>query len=43
MSQSSGFDWGDYGIGIGSGVGLALLLGFGMAVGRQRHHRMQTA
>jgi hypothetical protein len=42
VSQSSGFDWGDYGIGIGTGMGVFLLLGAGLVVGRQRRH-VQTA
>ena len=33
----------DWAIGIGSGMGLSLLLGFGLAMGLQRRHRMQTA
>ena len=43
LSQSSGFDWADYGIGIGSGMGLILVLAAGLAMGWQRRHRMQTA
>lgn len=42
-AQSSGFDWGDWGIGIGSGIGLVLVLGIGVAMGLQRRHRVQTA
>jgi hypothetical protein len=40
---STGFDWGDYGIGIGSGMGVILLLAGGLALGRQQRRRMQTA
>ena len=43
LSQSSGFDWADYGIGIGSGMGVILVLAAGLAMGWQRRHRMQTA
>jgi hypothetical protein len=43
ISQSTGFDWGDWGIGIGSGMGFALFLGAALVTGRQRRHRMQTA
>jgi hypothetical protein len=43
VSQSSGFDWGDYGIGIGTGMALVLALGAGLVMGRQRRHDMQTA
>jgi hypothetical protein len=43
FTQSSGFDWGDYGIGIGSGIGLAFILAAGLAMSRQRRHRMLTA
>lgn len=43
VSQSQGFDWGDYAIGLGSGMGLILLLGGGLTVGRQRRHHVQTA
>jgi hypothetical protein len=43
VSQSTGFDWADYAIGIGSGMGLMLVLAGGLAIGRQRQHRTQTA
>ncbi len=42
FSQSSGFDWADYGIGIGSGIGLTLILAAGLGMSLQRRHRMQT-
>jgi hypothetical protein len=42
FSQSTGFDWADYGIGIGSGIGLALILAAGLGMSLQRRHRMQT-
>jgi hypothetical protein len=42
-NQSSGFDWGDYGIGIGSGIGVVLLLAAGLGFGSQQRRRMQTA
>jgi hypothetical protein len=43
VSQTSGFDWGDYAIGIGSGMGLTLILGSGLVMGRQRRNRVLTA
>jgi hypothetical protein len=43
LSQSSGFDWGDYTVGIGTGMGLILILAGGLAMGRQRRHHVQTA
>jgi hypothetical protein len=41
--STTGFDWGDYGVGIATGLGLALALISGLLGARQRRHRMQTA